>query len=219
MASSTDREQFTRYSRVLKGIAPNDLDAFCKMKYNNTDEWNKLKKQYRVVNQYKIDSGDVSPKQILELDSKIITEKRNNFTSRYKSSGNIAGAFVDDKKDNIVISHSRIGTTTEMNKYKGNYTIVGLADNRQFNYIDVMLSDGSTRTGTYNDSEAKLFEYLAREYQTSQFKTITLLSERGMCDSCIGVMKQFEEQYGVKINAVSNKKVEGNVWKYRGKKK
>ena len=47
-----------------------------------------------------------------------------------------------------------------------------------------------------------------------------MLSERGMCDSCLGVMEQFKSKYGVKVNAVSNKKVEGNVWKRRlGNKK
>jgi hypothetical protein len=60
---------------------------------------------------------------------------------------------------------------------------------------------------------------LANQYENESFLEITMLSERGMCDSCLGVMKQFEKQYNVKINAVSNKKVEGNVWKYRGKKK
>ena len=47
-------------------------------------------------------------------------------------------------------------------------------------------------------------------------KSITMLSERGMCDSCKGVMEQFKEQFpDVTIKVVSNKQIEGNVWKWR----
>lgn len=77
-------------------------------------------------------------------------------------------------------------------------------------------SNGSIRTNTYVDTEAKLFEAFTDMYKEKPFKSITMLSERGMCDSCKGVMTQFKEKYpNVNINVVSNKKVEGNVWKYR----
>ena len=43
-----------------------------------------------------------------------------------------------------------------------------------------------------------------------------MLSEWGMCDSCKGIMAQFHRLYpDVTINVVSNKRVEGDVWKYR----
>lgn len=42
----------------------------------------------------------------------------------------------------------------------------------------------------------------------------------GMCDSCHGVMEQFQELFpDVEINVVSNKRVEGAVWKFRWRKK
>ena len=43
-----------------------------------------------------------------------------------------------------------------------------------------------------------------------------MISERGMCDSCKGIMEQFKEIYpDVEVNIISNKKVNSNVWKYR----
>lgn len=35
-----------------------------------------------------------------------------------------------------------------------------------------------------------------------------------MCDSCKGVMEQFKQEYpNIKVNVISNKQVEGDVWK------
>lgn len=218
-ASSVDREQFRRYNEVLKGIAPDNLQDFYEMKYATPDVWKDLQKKYRIVNQYKIDSGHLTPKQILDLDRQIITEKRTNFTSKYKTSGNIAGVYIGKKKDKLFLAHSKIDAVAETGKYKGKHICVPLSDKRQFKYIDVRKSDGSIRKHTYYDSEAKLFEYLAAQYEKHPFDEITLLSERGMCDSCKGVMRQFAEKYGVKVNAVSNKKVEGDVWKHRQRSK
>ena len=104
--------------------------------------------------------------------------------------------------------------------YKGSSELALLKDKRRFSYIDVLTDTGTMRSGTWHDTEAKLFEYFADLYETKPFKTITMLSERGMCDSCKGVMEQFQALHpDVTINVVSNKKVEGNVWKYRRRKK
>lgn len=218
-ASSVDRKQFRRYNEVLKGIAPDNLQDFYEMKYATPDVWKDLQKKYRIVNQYKIDSGHLTPKQILDLDRRVITEKRTNFTSKYKTSGNIVGVYIGKTKDKLFLAHSRIDSVAETGKYKGKQVCVPLTDKRQFKYIDVMKSDGTMRDGTFHDSEAKLFEYLAAQHEKHPFDEITLLSERGMCDSCKGVMRQFAEKYGVKVNAVSNKKVEGDVWKHRQRSK
>lgn len=57
------------------------------------------------------------------------------------------------------------------------------------------------------DSEAKLFEYAADIAKDGKEHTINMLSEKCMCDSCLGVMKQFKEKYpNVTVNVVSNKK-------------
>ena len=215
-----DREQFERYQKVLKELSPKDFTEFQSIKYNDSKRYETLKYQYRTVNRYKIDSGDLSVKEILDLDERVITEKRNNFTSKYKKSGNIAGAYLDGDTESLYLAHSKIGNAKEASKYKGNATLVTLKENRKFDYIDVTSASGGMRTETYLDTEAKLFETFAEMYENKKFSSITMLSERGMCDSCKGVMSQFKEKYpNVTINVVSNKKVEGNVWKYRRIKK
>lgn len=217
--SSTDKEQLERYQATLGNLAPKTLEDFNKIKNNQPEEWKQLKRQYRIVNQYKIDSGNLSAQQILDLDLKVISEKRNNFTSQFKRSGNIAGAYIDGKVDDLILAHSHIDDDANAKKYKGTHQLAKLLKNRQFKYIDVIGADGKPRPMTYTDTEAKIFEHLALLYEKKPFKTVTLLSERGMCDSCLGVMAQFKEKYNVEVNAVSNKKVTGDVWKRRWRKK
>ncbi|MCI9641258.1 MAG: minor capsid protein [Eubacterium sp.] len=217
--ADADKAMYERYKGVLKELSPESLEDFVDIKYNNSDKWEQLKYQYRTLNQYKIDSGNLTAQEILDLDNRVITEKRNNFASGFKTSGNIAGAYIGNDKDNLILAHSNINDAVGKLKYKGEYTIIGLTDNRQFNYIDVLKDDGNLRLDTFYDTEAKLFEYLAKVYEENPFKEITILSERGMCDSCLGIMEQFKSKYKVTVNAVSNKKVEGNVWKHRYRKK
>lgn len=213
-------EQFERYKAVLKELSPKTLDEFQAIKHSDETKWSALKYQYRTVNQYKIDSGSLSVKEILDLDDKIISEKRNNFTSKYRRSGNIAGVYLDGDPQKLLIAHSKINTEKEATKYKGQVDFVTLKEQRIFDCIDVYKSDGSIRTQTHQDTEAKLFERLADMYEKKPFASVTMLSERGMCDSCKGVMAQFKEKYPhVTVNVVSNKRAEGDVWKHRRTKR
>jgi hypothetical protein len=215
-----DAEQYERYKSVLKDISPDSFEKFKEIKYNDSEQWDTLKHQYRIVNQYKVDSGDVPVQKILDMDDKIIKEKRNNFPSSYKKSGNIAGAYIDNEKT-LYIAHSQIGDIDSkgFKNYKGNSQVVLLKPNRHFEYIDVLKPDGTIREQTYHDTEAKLFEEFHSLLQTKKISEITMLSERGMCESCIGVMEQFKKAHPeVKVNVVSNKKVNSNVWKFRLRK-
>ncbi len=214
---SSDREMFLKYKEVLKEIAPQTIEEFVQMKYNKNNEWSNVKKRYMVAKNYKIDSGYVNVSEILRLDDVVISEKRNHFTSNFKKSGNIAGAYLDNNVENMFYAHSSMNSSS--NGYKGNSQIVLLKEDRRFTYVNVPLPNGKVRTETYFDTEAKLFEFFADLYETTKFKSITMLSERGMCDSCQNVMKQFKARYpDITLNVVSNKKVEGNVWKYRRRK-
>lgn len=76
--SVADKNQFKRYSDVLAENAPETLEKFCDIKYNNSDEWNALKYQYRTVNRYEI-NGDVSVNTILELDNAAFYTKKKGF--------------------------------------------------------------------------------------------------------------------------------------------
>ena len=219
--SDADKAMYERYKGVLRDLSPKSLEEFVKIKYNDNVAWEQLKKQYRVLNQYKIDSGNLSAQEILDLDKKIILEKRNNFSAKFRTSGNIAGAYIDNDTNIFYIAHSQINIDDDIikAKYSGKATLVKLLEDRQFDYISVINENGEERTNTYFDTEAKLFEYLALKHRKEPFKTVTILSERGMCDSCLGVMKQFEKKFNVTVNAASNKKVSGNVWKHRMRKK
>ncbi len=217
---SADKVQFERYKTALRELSPKTFEEFQSIKYSDPERWKRMKSQYRVLNQYKIDSGSLTAQEILDLDDKVISEKRYNFTSKFKRSGNIAGAYIDGDVDDFYLAHSLIGDTETATKYKGSAKLITLREHRSFKYIDVPKSDGTFRTATYHDTEAKLFEALSDLYEQKPFRSITMLSERGMCDSCKGVMAQFKEKYpDVTINVVSNKKVEGDVWKYRRRKK
>lgn len=214
---NADIEQYERYKSILKENAPKNLSEFLAIKYNDSVTWEKLKYQYRTVNQYKIDSGNVSVQDILELDRKLISEKRNNFPSKYKKSGNIAGAYIDSEEE-MYIAHSRINYEADagFKNYKGTSHIALLNAERNFDYIDVDTPDGTLRKDTHFDTEAKLFEHFHVLSKTKNFNTITMISERGMCDSCKGVMEQFKAAHpDIEVNVVSNKKVNSNVWKYR----
>jgi len=212
--AKSDAEQFERYREVLGDLVPKDVASFQEMKYNDTNAWDVLKQQYRTVNQYKVDSGSVSPREILRLDERVLTEKRTKFEGKLNHSGNIAGAYLDGNRGSMFFAHSRLDESSE--GYTGSSTFVLLKENRRFQYIDVPLAKGGIRTNTFVDTEAKLFEYFADLYGKSAFKSITMLSERGMCDSCKGVMEQFKELFpDVEVNVVSNKRTEGDVWKGR----
>lgn len=216
--SRGDKEQFDRYQKVIQELCPGTLEEFVDIKYNDAIKYKDLKRKYRILNQYKIDSGNLTATEILKLDWDIIRDKRNRFNSKTKKSGNIAGVAVDGS-EKYYIAHSKIDDA-KSTAYKGENTLVGLKEKRRYKYKDVVKSDGEIRRKTYLDTEAKLFEELAEIYEKEPFKRIDMLSERGMCDSCISVMEQFAAEHpDVEINVVSNKKVEGDVWKHRLKNK
>ena len=49
---SSDRKQFNKYKEVLGKESPKTLKDFKDIKYNNINEWNNLKAQYRKINYY-----------------------------------------------------------------------------------------------------------------------------------------------------------------------
>lgn len=213
----SEHNQFAQYRAVLGEKVPATIDDFRKMKQEDPARWETLKTQYRIVNQYKVDSGEFTADEILEMDDRLITEKRDNFKSKYKRSGNVAGAYVDQ---DYYLAHSRIDSPEDASGYRGSGNLATLRTDRTFQYIDVKKADGSLRSDTFQDTEAKLFEEFADLYERKPFKSITMISERGICDSCRGVMEQFKARFpDVTVRVISHKKVEGDVWKYRRRKK
>ena len=203
-----DRQQYENYKKIFSEI--NTVEKFKDIKYNNGELWEKYKKQYRVLNQYKIDNGTLNNDKILELDNKAIRFKRDTLRSGEKKSGNIGIMELDGK---MYFAHSHLDEVTSKG-YK----------NLEQSTKDVIILKPTKETfkaskvNDYirdSDSEYKLFNHIATQKQPNDTFTVNMLSERCMCDSCIGVMEQFKTMYpNATINMVSNKRMK-NPAKYR----
>ena len=205
-----DYTEYRKYASVLQELAPHSFDEFLEIK-EDPIKWSDLQSDYQILDMYKIDSGKLSCTDVLHLDNVVFSEKSNNFNSAYKRSGNIAGAFLDDDTETMYYAHSRI--SDKITGYKGQSKLIPLKNQLRFNYIDVPNGDGTMRTDTWHDTEAKLFEYFADLYEINPYTSITMISQRGICNSCRGVMEQFQALHpDVQINLISNKSVTGNTW-------
>lgn len=189
------------------------------------------KKIDAVCELYKVDFGHMDKLKIFELDQRALTEKLTNFSSDYKKSGNIA---IMEYGKEFYFAHSQANIsdgiiTDAFEKYKGDKSHLARtsenADRRHFSTLNVRQDTGervprgyagAIRDNTFEDSEAKLFESLENLWYNSKHRTINILSERGMCDSCKEVAKQFMSKHpNAKVNIVSNIQNTGNPWKGR----
>ncbi len=229
---NSDIEQFSKYSNVLKENAPKTLEEFKHIKYNEKEKWEQLKYEYRTVNRYEIE-GDVPINTVLQLDNAAFYTKKqgfdfSSFTGRKKKNkineiadgGNAATMLLDDK---IYFSHSKfdVKDSLEYSLYKGKYEAVPLSKNRKFSVKD--LGDGIPRE---YDTEAKFLEFVDTQKNTSETFTVTILSEKHICDSCSSVVEQFKEEYkNATVNIISGKRGYNNspsgtkTWKHRKKVK
>ena len=206
---------FESFHSVMQDAGPQDAESFLAA-YNDPAGRKKLENDYRVIESIKTDAGYVSNRDALELDDKVFTEKMEGFKSKLKSSGNIAGAYLDGDMSTMYYAHSLLSKNGS--GYLGNAILATIKSNPRYKYIDVKKSDGSVRQGTKNDTEAKLIEFFADLYEAKPFHSITMYSERGMCPSCRYVLEQFiAEHPDVQVNVISNKLGEGDVWKNKRK--
>lgn len=213
----SDKKQFEEYKNVLKDMIPKSFDKFQELKYNNIDEWNEIKNNFKIVNSYKVDFGEVNPKKIIELDELAFSAKRNNQISKYKKQGNFA---VLQYNDEIKFASSRIATTldNEYLKYKGDKEkLILISDEFAFktakygDYVDGEFNE----IDRANDTEAKFFEYLNSKISSNyEVNEIFMLSEKKMCESCRNVAKQFIRKHpNIKVNVISGKTL--TTWKER----
>lgn len=222
-----NKEQYQRYKQVLKELAPQNIEDFLDIKYNDSEKWQTLKYQYRTVNRYDID-GEVQISKILELDSAAWYTKQTAFDptpfsgkarqdiKKLKLSGNAACMDLDGK---IYFSHSRVSLpgTLEACAYNGEYPLVCQRENRRFEVLN--LNDGVPRN---SDTEAKFLEYVASIKSPGEEFSVTILSEKHICKSCQYVVRQFKEQFPkATVTIVSGKygynhSPDGTkTWKYR----
>lgn len=211
-ATSSDRTQFKNYKNVLGSNAPKTLDEFCKIKYNGGDEWEKIKYYYRTVNRYEVD-GHVSAEKIVKLDNAAFYTKKTGFdysnltgkdrehVKKLSNSGNAASMEFDG---NIYFSHSAVkkSGTLKYDSYNGKYPLVGLTDNRKLKVKDL-----GDRVPREYDTEAKFLEFVASQKNVDETFSVTILSEKHICESCQGVVEQFKNMYpNATVNIISGKR-------------
>lgn len=230
--SKVEREQYERYKSVLKEYAPETLEEFIKVKYNKEGEWSNLQYAYRTVNRYEVD-GDVPVEKILQLDnvayytkkkgfdySSFSGKRKKNIKKSLSDGGNAASM---EFEGSIYFSHSSfdIPGSFEHSLYMGDYPTVTLSDDRMFK--EKYLDDGVPRI---YDTEAKFLEFVAKQKDPTENFSVTILSEKHICDSCQGIVEQFREKFPhATVNIVSGKRGYNNdekgrkTWKHRKKVK
>lgn len=199
-ASYRDREQLKRYQAVLGDNAPKEFEKFLEIKYNNKEEYGKLKHAYRITNQYEHNSGNMDSAKVVELHDKAVDYKAK-FTGKARKKGNLGIMELDGK---TYVASSAVDKAEDPGyiNFKGDKDMIVLKpESPNFKTREV---------GTHNrdvDSEYKLLEHAAEIAKDGKPHKIELLSEKAMCESCQGVLEQFKEKYpNVEISVVSHKK-------------
>ena len=208
-----DKDQFNRYKKVLKENSPKTLKEFTDIKYNDSEKYEKLKYQYRTVNRYEVD-GDVPIDTIVELDNAAWYTKNKGHSfdgmseeeiKDYKeaiSKSNAASMLFDDE---IYYSNSRFGNLgdPDLSRYIGKYPVVHLQSERKFVVKPINSNDKVPR---YLDTEAKFLEFVATKKKPDEEFTVTILSEKHICESCQGVVEQFKNMFPKStVNIISGK--------------
>lgn len=194
---SYDKDQYERYRKVLSDYVPETFEKFSKIKYNNKEEYGKLKHAYRIANQYKRNSGNMDPMKIVELHDEAVRNK-TLLTGNARKKGNMGIAEFDG---DLYIANSQINNVNEAYyvNFKGDKNcLIVQPDVPRFKakFVDTHVRDV--------DSEYKLFEYLSKLADDGELHTLKLLSEKPMCQSCLDVMDDFKQRYpNVSVEATS----------------
>lgn len=124
-----------------------------------------------------------------------------NFNSKFRSQGNIAIAEFEGKD---YIAHSKIKNELSpgFKNYKGKMSFAFEIQDRCFITKVIPEKVGWDRKV---DSEAKIFEYINTIANGSE-QVLNLMSNYPMCDSCIGVFRQFQEKHqNIHVNIIQRK--------------
>lgn len=83
---NTDKKQYKKYKEVLGKEAPKSLKDFQELKYNNSDEWNKLKEKYKrkTSNKKKRDGSDRAKEFSKYWSEASLKEAINKFAPNYE---------------------------------------------------------------------------------------------------------------------------------------
>lgn len=197
-----DTEQWERYKQVLGGEAPQSIEEFQKIKYNNNkSSYGSLKHMYRIANQYEHNSGWMPASKITELHDEAVKQKAL-FNSAGRNGSNIGIMQFDG---HMYYANSRATVVDDpifKSFIRNGGTLKKLIPSQRHKRFATKLFDHYRGA----DSERKLFEYASRLSDNGEPHEINLLSEKEMCESCKFVMEQFKRRYpNVNVNVVSHK--------------
>lgn len=205
----TDMRQHREYRSLLGNEIPKDFAKFREMKYTDDKRWQELKQEHRIVNQYDVVNGSVSPKKIMELHKKN-QAFRNNFQAGAGKKGNAASLEFLGK---TYYSNSSIQSVESKGyaKYKGDLAeLVLLKDKEKRTFKTLPVKSERPPYASWNrciDSEAKLMEFLHDNNDGRDSVDAYLISDFPMCDSCKGVLEQFKQRdSNIHLNIIERKK-------------
>lgn len=208
-----DKKQYERFKTVLGDLSPKSFAQFKKIKYNDSEKWNDLKENFKIVDSYKVDFGLVDARKILELDKLAFNSKKTRFDytkftgkdrKDIKNLGRSGNFAVMEFEGKLYFSHSSVNYKEEpfFESITGNKSDFILhKDDREFETLVI------NNIERHYCTEAKMFEFLNDNIENNYSKEITILSELDMCDSCRMVLnEQFLKKYpNIKVNVISGK--------------
>ncbi len=115
---SSDKEQYARYKELLKTyIEPVRFDKFQEMKYNNKEQWEGIKSDYRLKNYYNkaIEKGDLSPLVDFNTYKEINNSIRQNLLGLKTRNGIIVNSYSKHFVDRVCgsVEQKRNGVSIE----------------------------------------------------------------------------------------------------------
>ncbi|HFF9484292.1 MULTISPECIES: DUF637 domain-containing protein [Serratia] len=130
-----------------------------------------------------------------------VLDARAPFAEKIRKKGNAAVAQIDvPGMPKTLAAHSRIA--------KAEKSFIG-DGNQNFKYETIKSSDGILISRN-TDSEYKILDNLADKLgnNVSAEGRVTIFTERAACDSCLGVVEQFQKKYpGIKVEVLDNNDV------------
>ena len=208
-----DIAQFNEFRETLGDMVPDNVGDFVSLRDDSPEDFDKVKTALNIVRQYNV-IGSVTTSTIVDLDKQVHKSRYHGFDisgikgkmrqtiKDLHKSGNAAVMLLDGE---TFFAHSRVNKTDspEFQAYRGELKLVGLKEeNRQFKVHYC----GNRNIPREYDTEAKFLEYVADIKNPTDSFEITILSQKPICKSCLGVVSQFCRKFpNAKVNIISGK--------------
>ncbi|GKW17461.1 hypothetical protein PEC301937_34100 [Pectobacterium carotovorum subsp. carotovorum] len=131
-----------------------------------------------------------------------VLDERAPFSRDIRTSGNVAVAQIDiPDMPKSMAAHSKIDI--------GEKSFVGKGSQSNFTHM-ILPNKAGDKISRNSDSEYKILDNLADKLgkNTDAKGTVTIFTERAACESCLGVVDQFQKKYpNIKIEVLDNNDV------------